>query len=56
MDLYCVSKSHGSHFEDGNRQDVWDVNLKLSQETEIIYNICRPYSCTLSQVLANIAS
>jgi len=54
--VLCEQESLGIHFEDGNRQDVWDVSLKLPQETEIICSSCRPYSCTLPQLVANIAS
>ena len=54
--VLCEQVSWGIHFEDGNRQDVWDVSLKLPRETEIICSSCRPYSCTVSQMLAYIAS
>jgi len=53
--VLCEQESWGIHFEDGNGQDIWDISLKLPRETEIICSSCRPYSCALSQVLANIA-
>jgi len=27
--VLCEQESWGIHLEDGNRQDVWDVSLKL---------------------------
>lgn len=32
--VLCEQQSWVIHFEDGNRQDVWDVILKLPRETD----------------------